>query len=140
MTPTTARVTETAAFTDTGMNDHDLTADLLKASSDHDRVLLISNQIEAKQAAILKMRVELAMAEGEVEGLVRLRETLGCPKLTPKHTLRARVQKYLEKFPGAGTSQIATSLGAPVTTVSMCLGRNKDLFEQAPGEGWRNKP
>lgn len=118
---------------------NDLTADLLKASSDQDRVLLLTNQIQAREAAILKLRVELAMAEGEVEGLIRLRESLGVPKLTPKHTLRARVRKYLEQFPGAGTSQIAASLGSPITTVSMCLGRNKELFEQAPGEGWRNK-
>jgi hypothetical protein len=123
---------------DTGTNDT-LKAELAKASSDEERVAIVDKEIEAQQAKIFGMRFVLAIDEGRLEGLMRLRERIGAPTLSPKHTLRARVQKYLETSPGAGTSQIAAALCAPVTTISMCLGRNKDLFVQSPGEGWRNK-
>jgi hypothetical protein len=118
--------------------DIELMAELAKLSSDDAKVVLLDKEIEIQQAALFTMRYELSMAEGRLEGLMRLRESLGEPKLSPKHTLRARVVKFLEKNPGAGTSRIATGLSAPVTTISMCLGRNKDLFEQSEG-GWRNK-
>lgn len=125
----------------TRMNDGniELKAELAKVSSDEERVTILDKEIEAQQVGIFAMRCDLALAEGRLEGLMRLRKSIGAPKLSPKHTLRARIQKYLETTPGAGTSQIASGLCAPVITVSMCLGRNKNLFVQSPGEGWRNK-
>jgi hypothetical protein len=111
----------------------------LGGSTDAERLAAVEQAIEKQQSQVFDLQQELALAEGQLEGLMRLRERIGLPKLSTRHTLRARVQKYLEKKPGAGTSEIAAGLCAPVTTVSMCLGRNKDIFERRPGEGWANK-
>lgn len=120
------------------MSEPELKAELAKVATDDERVAIVDKQVSAQQASIIALRIDLALAEGRLEGLMRLRESIGAPTLSPKHTLRARVIKYLEKNPGAGTSEIAAGLCAPVTTVSMCLGRNKDLFTKTPTDGWVN--
>ena len=113
-------------------------AELVKANSDAERIELLDKQIAEIERAIFALRYSLAIMEGRVEGLMRLRETLGTPKLSAKHTLRGRIQRYLETNPSAGTSEIASSLCTPVTTVSMCLNRNKNLFEKVKTGGWAN--
>jgi hypothetical protein len=118
------------------MLDTDLMLELSKADSDSTRVAILDKEIEAQQTKIFTLRYDLALAEGRAEGLLRLRENVGAPLLSPKHTLRARVQKFLEKHPGASTSEIAAALVTPVTTTSMCLGRNKHLFTKVGRGEW----
>lgn len=133
-------VGQALAFVAAGVNASiEANGQALGGDTEAERLVAVEKAIEKEQTRIFDLQQELAMAEGRLEGLMRLRERIGLPKLSPKHTLRARVAKYLEKNPGIGTAEIAAGLCAPVTTISMCLNRNKQLFEKTDQGGWTLK-
>ncbi len=118
--------------------DAELIERLKGFTTDEDRVGFLDQLISDQNQVVLGLQGQLALEEGRIEGLRRLRERIGAPTLSPKHTLRSRIMRYLEAHPDSGTSEIATGLCAPVTTISMTLGRNKDLFEKTTN-GWSNR-
>ena len=106
------------------------------ASNDEQRVTLLTKKIEEQERAVFALRFQLSQQEGVLEGLLRLREQLGAPTLSHKHTLRGRVKKYLLEHPETPCSDLARHLSVPITTMNMCLHRNKNLFEQTE-IGWK---
>jgi len=113
--------------------------ELNKADSDEKRIDLLSQQIAEQEKVVFMLQYDLALAEGTLEGLKRLRERVGMPTLSHKHTLRGRLIKYLTEHPESECSEIARALDAPVTSVNMALHRNKELFEQTPNKTWVNR-
>ena len=106
------------------------------ATTDEQRIELLSKKIIEQERAVFALRFQLAHQEGVLEGLYRLREQLGAPALSHKHTLRGRAIKYLTEHPETNCTDLAKHLSVPVTTMNMCLHRNKELFEQTQA-GWK---
>lgn len=120
--------------------EEELLAQLRRAKSDEERIEVINNAMEQQERVVFDLRCSLAVEEGLMEALMRLREQVGAPPLSPKHTLRGRVAKYLGQHPGITCTELAKALATPVTTVNMCLNRNKQLFEKKADGTWTNKP
>lgn len=106
------------------------------ATTDEQRIELLSKKITEQERAVFKLRYELTAQESILEGFYRLREQLGAPTLSHKHTLRSRVKKYLTEHPDTPCSDLARHLAVPITTMNMCLHRNKNLFQQTE-TGWK---
>lgn len=107
-------------------------------TNEQERVELLTREIGKLEIQVFSLRLDLAKAEGELEGMYRLREQLGEPALSHKHTLRGRTLKYLAEHPASRCTDMAKSLGVPVTTMSMCLNRNKELFCKNANGDWLN--
>ena len=110
---------------------------LQSATTDEQRLGLLEQDIKLQEGIVFNLRYGLAKAEGVLEGLYRLRETLGAPELSHKHTLRGRVIKYLSLHEPQNCTDLAKSLSTPVTTMNMCLNRNKKIFEKDANNAWR---
>jgi hypothetical protein len=109
------------------------------AKSDEQRIALLSAKIIEQEQVVFAARFQLAHQEGILEALYRLRERLGEPMLSHKHTLRGRAIKYLTEHPETACTDLAKALCTPVTTMSMCLNRNKELFVKNADGLWSNK-
>lgn len=110
--------------------------DYNKASTDEERLKLLEQQIVEQERIVFNLRHGLATQEGVLEGLYRLREQVGAPALSHKHTLRGRAVKYLLEHPNTPCADLAKTLSVPLTTMNMCLHRNKNLFQQTES-GWK---
>ena len=121
------------------MNEIPLDESFQNANSDEQRAELLTKKIAEQERTVFGLRYELAAQEGILEGFLRLREQLGAPTLSHKHTLRGRIIKYLTLHPEMTCTDLANALGTPVTTVNMCLHRNKELFEKNVNGSWVRK-
>jgi len=106
------------------------------AKTNEQRIAILSHKILEQENAVFALRYQLNQQEGILEGLYRLREQLGTPTLSHKHTLRGRVIKFLTQHPETTCADIARHLCVPMTTASMYLHRNKNLFQQTE-IGWK---
>jgi len=121
------------------MNEISLDESFNEASTDAERIELLTRKITEQERAVFVMRYQLTVQEGILEGFLRLREQLGAPSLTHKHTLRGRIAKQLSLQPEMTCTDLSNKLSVPVTTVNMCLHRNKELFEKNANGLWTNK-
>lgn len=118
------------------MNEIPLDENFKCATNDEQRIELLSKTIAELERTVFNLRCTLAAQEGILEGFLRLREQLGAPALSHKHTLRGRTIKHLTLHPEMSCTDLAAALCVPVTTMSMCLNRNKELFEKNVNGLW----
>lgn len=114
--------------------------DFEKLNTDEERLEALEQEIHQQECVVFKARYNLTAQEAMLEGLYKLRETLGAPALSHKHTLRGRVIKYLTEHGPQNCTDLAKSLSTPITTMNMCLHRNKKLFEKDANDAWQLKP